>query len=148
LEACQLLQSVLQELDVALDQVRSLAAHQDLLYQKVIPLLHDSLDGVDDETALVLENYFQAYSLAARYYIAKNTRKLLVNGEQGHILGAGTSVPKCKNLSPETRLQEYGLQFVLEHEDGVIDKVIVGCSSPEQVVDNISTLYKVEEGSA
>ena len=47
---------------------------------------------------------------------------------------------------PIKRLQEYGLEFVLKHDD-IVDKVVVGASSPEQLVDNLETLYKWEEES-
>ncbi|GKY90467.1 hypothetical protein MPSEU_000020500 [Mayamaea pseudoterrestris] len=139
LAGCQLLQSLLQDLDAGLEQLRSLAAHQSVLYERVIPIIHETFSEMDAETAQLLEQYFQAYSLAVRYAIAKNTRKLIVSGEQG------SNAPKCKDLTPETRLQEYGLRFALKHEHGVIDKVVIGSSSPEQVVDNIYSLYKAME---
>jgi hypothetical protein len=139
LDGCKLLQSLLHDFDAGLAKVRSFAAHEDELYNKVIPLIHDTFEGYDEETAQVLQSFFGAYSMAVKYSIASNLRKLLTSGE------AGSNVPKCTDLQHEMRLQEYGLHFVLAHHDA-IDKVMIGASDASQVIDALDIVRRVVAG--
>jgi hypothetical protein len=81
LDGCKLLHSLLHDVDYGLEKVRSFAAHEQELYEKIIPLIHDTFEGYDEETAAVLQSFFAAYSLAVKYAIARNTRKLLTQGD-------------------------------------------------------------------
>lgn len=146
LEACQHLQQLLRDLDARLEdhRVLSLEEHDQFLMQRVVSFLHGSLESMDEESASVLEQVFATYAVAVRYAVARNTRMQLVGGGDGQSTTA-TVVPKCRDLEQSMRLQEYALRFVLQHDAGVVDKVIVGSSSPEQVVDNLETMYKLEE---
>jgi len=156
-----------------LDRVRSYAAHEDELYNRIIPLIHDTFEAYDDETANVLQSFFGAYALAVKYAIAKNTRKLLREGEaassggKGGGGGGGITVPRSfseDELPQQMRLQEFGLRYVLvgmnrkkldgDDEEGGgesagrserrhFDKIMVGASQPEQVVDTVQIVTKV-----
>jgi aryl-alcohol dehydrogenase-like predicted oxidoreductase len=136
LDGCKLLQSLLHDVDAGLEQVRSFAAHEQQLYEQIIPLIHDTFEGYDEETAAVLQSFFAAYSLAVKFAIARNTRKLLQEGEAGK----EGSVPVYTDIPEETRLQEYALQFLLKEQ--AIDKVIAGCSQPDQVLDLVEIVGK------
>jgi hypothetical protein len=130
LDGCKLLHSLLHDVDHGLEKVRSFAAHEQELYDKIIPLIHDTFEGYDEETAAVLQSFFAAYTLAVKFAIARNTRKLLTQGD------GNSSSPKPEvyaDIPQETRLQEYALQFLLQ--EPAIDMVIAGCSQPDQVLD-------------
>lgn len=130
LDGCKLLQSLLHDVDVKLDKMRSFAAHEDEVYQKIIPLIHDTFEGYDEETATVLGNFFASYSLAVRYYIARNTRKLLKEGENGD---GGT--PKYPDIPDDVKLQKYAMDFLLREES--IDKLVVGWTRPDQIEEDL-----------
>jgi hypothetical protein len=144
LDGCKLLQSMLFDLDQGLANVRSLGAHEQDLYQRIIPLIHDTFEGYDEETADVLEMFFKSYSLAVRYSIANNTRFLLQHGGddgKGH---------KYEELSDDEKLQDFALRYLLEEK--AIDKVIVGATKSEQIVEMVKLCEhldsKVEESTA
>lgn len=132
LDGCKLLHSLLHDVDHGLEKVRSFAAHEQDLYEKIIPLIHDTFEGYDEETAAVLQSFFAAYSLAVKYAIARNTRALLQEG--------GGSAPVYKDIPQETRLQEYALQFLFR--EPAIDMVIAGCTQPDQVLDMVGIAGK------
>ena len=159
-DGCRLMQSVLHDLDVGLETVRSFAAHEDTLYRQVIPLIQDTFETYDEGTAQVLQSFFGAYSLAVRYHVAKNTRDLLCHGENSSSSGGGdysnTVTYTQEELPASKRLQEFALEFVLKQtvasseddKDGVnkpaIDKVILGCSQPIQVVSAVEIVNKFD----
>ena len=74
LDGCKLMQSLLHDVDVGLSKMRSFAVHERELMQRIIPLIYDTFEEYDEDTATVLQTFFAAYSLAVRYSIAKNTR--------------------------------------------------------------------------
>lgn len=127
LDGCKLLQSLLHDLDHGLENIRSFAAHEDDLYKKIIPLIHDTFEEYDEDTGDVLKSFFGAYSLAVRHAIAKNTRFLLRKGE------GGNNVPTYPDLPQETRLQDFALRHLLDAD--IFSKYIIGWTEPEQVVD-------------
>jgi hypothetical protein len=135
LDGCKLLHSLLHDVDFGLEKVRSFAAHEQDLYEKIIPLIHDTFEGYDEETAAVLQSFFAAYSLAVKYAIARNTRTLLKEGDSN-----SSSAPVYADIPQETRLQEYALQFLFK--EPAIDMVIAGCSKPDQVLDMVQIAGK------
>jgi aryl-alcohol dehydrogenase-like predicted oxidoreductase len=132
LDGCKLLHSLLHDVDIGLEKVRSFAAHEQDLYEKIIPLIHDTFEGYDEETAAVLQSFFAAYSLAVKHAIARNTRALLQEG--------GGSAPVYADIPQETRLQEYALQFLFQ--EPAVDMVIAGCSHPDQLLDMVGIAGK------
>jgi hypothetical protein len=141
LDGCKLMQSLLHDVDAGLDQVRSFAAHEEFLLQKVIPLIHDTFESYDDDTAKVLEAFFGAFNLAVKYSIAKNVRHLLIHGEDD-----GGDSPKYP-VPEDMRLQEFALRHVWKEKG--IDKIIVGASDPNQIVDIVNIGKQLEaEGSS
>ena len=82
LDGCKLVQSMIHDLDSDLEHIRSFAAHEDELYGRIIPLLYDTFEAMDDTTSNVLQAYFAAYAVAVRFAIAKKTRQLLREGEE------------------------------------------------------------------
>ncbi len=55
LDGCKLMQSMIHDLDNQLADVRSFAAHEDELYGRIIPLIHDTFELMDDTTSDVLQ---------------------------------------------------------------------------------------------
>ena len=145
LDGCKLMQSLLHDVDAGLEKVRSFQAHEDELYNKIIPLIHDTFESYDEETANVLQSFFGAYTLAVRHAIARNTRKLLVQGE------TGSNIPKY-DIPEDERLQEFALRYVFETGGDSIDKVIVGCAKAEHVLDTVEIVNRyfddTKEGEA
>ena len=134
LDGCKLMQSLLHDVDASLESVRSFAQHEQDLFQRIIPLIHDTFEGYDEDTAQILQTFFGAYSLAVRYAIAKNTRQVLVEGDKDG------SAPKYPDLSPDVALQEYALHFLLQAK--CIDKFLVGFSEPEQILQDMDIVHK------
>ena len=125
LDGCKLLQSLLHDMDKGLINARSFAAHEQELLESVIPTLYGTLEEIDEESSQLLRAFFTTHSLAIRHAIAQNTRSLLRQGGEG--------VPTYP-IPPTMRLQEYALQHLLDQE--VFAKIIVGCSTPEEVNDD------------
>jgi hypothetical protein len=148
------------------------AVHERELMQRIIPLIYDTFEEYDDDTAKVLQTFFAGYTIAVRYAIAKNTRYLLLHGEDS--LSASSNIPIFKDLHPDMKLQEYALDFILKQqletlqgpretngsndaassdESGkaarpttnskdVINKLVVGCTDPDQVIDDLELVYQ------
>jgi len=135
LDGCKLLQSMLHDLDAGLAKVRSLGAHEEDLYQRIIPLIHDTFEGYDEETADVLEMFFKCYALAVRYSIARNTRELL---KQGGDDGKGY---KYDSIPDDEKLQDYALKYLLKER--AISKVVVGTTKPDHVTDLLKECARV-----
>jgi len=55
LDGCKLMQSMIHDLDNQLEDIRSFAAHEDELYGRIIPLIHDTFELMDDKTSDVLQ---------------------------------------------------------------------------------------------
>ena len=123
-----------------MDFETSVRQHESELVERVIPLIHDTFESYDDQTAHVLQSFFAAYSMAVRFAIARNTRKLLTEGESEASSSSSFThkIPVYPDLPPETRLQEFGLGHVLDQE--VFDKIVIGCSEAEQLTDNLEIL--------
>ena len=122
LDGCKLVQSMIHDLDSDLEHIRSFAAHEDELYKRIIPLLYDTFEAIDDQTSDVLQAYFAAYAVAVRYAIAKNTRELLINGEEGNSQG-----PKYPELPQSMTLQEYSLRLLMAEK--AISRIVIGAST-------------------
>lgn len=168
LEACRLIQSMLHDLDQMVTNVRSLSAYESHLYSQVIPLLHESLEELDETSADVLQQFFESHGQAIRYTVAQNTRHLLQHHDDDQLLNLQeqqqpSSLNPNKNDQQEQQryhlsrhtvpshqtLQEYALQYLWEQrtendDDYVIDKVIVGCPRPEYVIEAIQSYDKMK----
>lgn len=145
LDGCKLLQSLFHDLDAGLSKQRSLAAHEQYLTETVIPLIHDTFESYDEESAQVLEQFFATYTVAVRHAIAKNTRALL-QGEEAMSFETGdmdSSRTPVYPIPPAMRLQEFGLSFVLQQPS--ISKVVVGATEVDQVVENVHIASRAHE---
>ena len=132
LDGCRLLQSMIHDLDANLDDIRSFSAYEDELYAKVVPLIHDTFEELDEDSAQVLQAFFVAHGAAVRHAIAKTTRKLLKEGGDG---------VKPYDVPDDCTLQEFALQHLLKQSQ--IDKVIVGCPKPEHVLESLHSADKL-----
>mmetsp|Transcript_2164 Transcript_2164/g.4965 ORF Transcript_2164/g.4965 Transcript_2164/m.4965 type:complete len:655 (-) Transcript_2164:877-2841(-) len=134
LDGCRLLQSMIHDLDANLDDIRSFSAYEDDLYAKVVPLIHDTFEELDEDSAQVLQSFFVAHGGAVRHAIAKTTRKLLQEGGDG---------VKSYDVPEGLTLQEFALQHLLKQKQ--VDKVIVGCPKPEHVLEAIHSADKLSK---
>jgi hypothetical protein len=137
LDGCKLMQSMLHDLDIGLEKVRSLGAHEEHLYQQIIPLIHDTFEAYDEETANVLEVFFKSYSLAVRYSIARNTRQLLKTGGDD---GKGYHY---NHMPQEEKLQDFALRYLMKED--AISKVIVGATKPEHVLSIVTLCHRLDD---
>ena len=133
LDGCRLLQSMIHDLDNSLDTIRSFAAYEEDLYNKVVPLIHDTFEELDEDSAMVLQSFFVAHGAAVRHAIAKTTRELLKEG--------GDGVPPYE-VPDDVTLQEFALQHLLKQKQ--IDKVIVGCPQAEHVLEALHAADKLQ----
>jgi hypothetical protein len=130
LDGCKLVQSMLHDLDSNLEKVRSFAAHEDELYGRIIPLLYDTFEAMDDRTSDVLQAYFAAYAVAVRYAIAKKTRKVLKKGDEGSSSSSSsssTSGVTYPDIPQSMTLQEYSLRHMLA--DKSLSRIVIGAST-------------------
>eukprot|EP00527_Entomoneis_sp_CCMP2396_P002251 CAMPEP_0198146094 /NCGR_PEP_ID=MMETSP1443-20131203/27335_1 /TAXON_ID=186043 /ORGANISM="Entomoneis sp., Strain CCMP2396" /LENGTH=589 /DNA_ID=CAMNT_0043809929 /DNA_START=147 /DNA_END=1916 /DNA_ORIENTATION=+ len=145
LDGCKLMQSLLHDVDNGLEQVRSFSLHEEFLSSKIIPLIHDTFESYDDDTAQVLKSFFAAYSLAVRHAIARNTRKLLKEGESANSTDMTVKTPTYPDLPSSMRLQEFAIRFLLSQKQGnkaLVDKIVVGCVEPDHVLDDLEMVYQ------
>ena len=134
LEGCRLLQSMLHDLDAQLDHVRSFQAYEEHLSSKVIPIIHNTFEELDDTSAEVLQAFFMMHGAAVRHAVAKTTRKLLREGGEG--------VPPY-HIPDTQKLQDFALQWLLRHDENIVSKVIVGCPKPQHVMEAVNAADSV-----
>ena len=142
LDGARLLQSMIHDLDSNLSSglFRSFSAYEEELYTKIVPLIHDSFEELDEETSSVLQGFFKAYGNAVKKSIANTTRKLLKDG------GVGVD---SYIISDNLTLQESALQFLLKQQVSdstihLVDRVIVGCPQPEYVLQAVQAADNLE----
>ena len=144
LDGCKLIQSMIHDLDANLSsgQLRSFAAYEEDLYSKAIPLIHDTFEELDADSADLLQRFFQAHGNAVRHSIAKTTRQLVKEG--------GDGVEKY-NIPDDWSLQEFALGYLWKQQcEGdfangqLIDKVVVGCPKLGHVVELVEIADKVQ----
>ena len=69
LEGCRLLQSMLSDLDLSLLTMRSFEAYQNELVTKVIPMIHNTFEELDEESATVLQVSVFIFEKGMRYLL-------------------------------------------------------------------------------
>jgi len=147
LDGCKLLQSMIHDLDANLSSgnIRSFERYEEELYHSVVPLIKDTFEELDEQSSILLEKFFKAHGVAVRHSIARTTRNLLKDGKEG-----GVKYDIGNNQS----LQEFALQFLLQqrikdgelnHDQRVIDKIIVGCTQPEHVINMIQIADRFDQ---
>jgi len=124
LDGCKLMQSMIHDLDNQLVEIRSFAAHEDELYGRIIPLIHDTFELMDDKTSDILQAYFAAYAVAVRYAIATKTREVLKEGETVNNTSTGITYP---NIPQTMTLQDYALRHMLTEK--CFDRIVIGAST-------------------
>jgi hypothetical protein len=134
LHGCQILLQMIQNCDAVLQKARCIQIHEMLLSQYVLPILSNQFDSLDDQTSRTLEAYFAAYGPTMQYYVAHNTRQLLLYGESMTAtknnpddnddtvaLSSSSSPPPRYYHVPKTkRLQEFGLELLLQQQIQVV----------------------------
>jgi hypothetical protein len=124
LDGCKLVQSMIHDLDNQLEHIRSFAAHEDELYGRIIPLLYDTFELMDDKTSDVLQAFFAAYAVAVRFAIAKKTREILKHGDNDK--GIGITYP---TVPQSMTLQEFALRHMLAEK--CFDRIVIGASTKQ-----------------
>ncbi|KAL7470902.1 hypothetical protein ACHAXS_011188, partial [Conticribra weissflogii] len=80
LDGCKLLRDMIHDLDASLDDMRSFAAYEEYLMNVAVPLIYGSFEGLDEESAAMLQLFFRAHGMAVRMVVARWTRELLLGG--------------------------------------------------------------------
>lgn len=135
LDGCKLLQGMLHDLDAGLDAMQSFAAYEDYLVKTVVPLIYGSFEGLDEESAGMLQVFFRVHGMAVRMVVTRWTRELLLADEGRSAawteLGfgdfAGIEIPE------DVTLQEFSLRHLLKDE--AVQSLVLGCSQPEHVLE-------------
>ncbi len=137
IDGCKLLQSMIHDLDANLTsgQIRSFAAYEEELYSKVVPLIHDTFEELDAESADILHRFFHIHGNAVRQSIARITRESLKGGGEG--------VGKY-DIPDDMSLQQFALNFLWDQscngefaKGPIVDKVVVGCPKAEHVIEAV-----------
>jgi hypothetical protein len=136
LDGCKLVQSMIHDLDTDLENIRSFAAHEEELYSRIIPLLHDTFEAMDDRTTEVLSAYFAAYAVAVRYAIAKKTRDVLHKGEGG-------STVTYPDIPQSMTLQEYAMRHLVA--DKAFSRIIIGASTMQDFLHQTELMEAIGE---
>jgi hypothetical protein len=132
LDGCKLVQSTIHDLE----NIRSFAAHEEELYSRIIPLLYDTFEAMDDRTSEVLSAYFAAYAVAVRYAIAKKTRDVLQKGEGG-------STVTYPDIPQSMTLQEYALRHLVA--DKTFSRIIIGASTMQHFIHQTELMETIGE---
>jgi hypothetical protein len=166
LHGCQLLQNMIRRLDSVLENARSVKTHEVLLGTEVIPTLRDKFESYDENTSYALQAYFTSYGKTMEYYVAKNTRQLLLHGEPNRKTNATTvnaeitppTYDAINDLPDDKRLQEFGIELLFKQsirknnieesvsssaleekpDVAVFDIIMVGLSNLEETCDTIN----------
>lgn len=159
LDGCKLVQSMIHDLDADLEYVRSFAAHEEDLYGRIIPLLYDTFEAMDDRTSDVLQAYFAAYGVAVRYAIAKKTRQVLKEGEisasrsssskagSADASGSGGNISFSSgatypNIPQQMTLQEYALRHLMA--DKSLSRIVIGASTLQDFEHQTELISMIE----
>mmetsp|Transcript_16623 Transcript_16623/g.19159 ORF Transcript_16623/g.19159 Transcript_16623/m.19159 type:complete len:478 (-) Transcript_16623:203-1636(-) len=122
----KILSDMIQELNKRLEEAQSFTQHEIDLMSIVMPVLEGTFEEVDEETSKILQDFFAAYGLAARYHIAQKTRSLLAEG------GEGVNPYK---IPSDMKMQQFAIEQLLQEK--IISKIIVGGTKPEHVRDTM-----------
>lgn len=124
LDGAKVLQSLLRDMDAGIDTVTSFSQHEQHVMNVVIPTLSSTFEELDEPSTHMLSNYFAAHGWTIRHRLATKTRKMLLAG--------GNGIP-AYDIPNHVKLQDYALAHLLQEK--CIDKVIMGATQPEQIVD-------------
>ena len=132
LHGCQILLQMIQNCHEVLQNARCIQIHEMLLSQYVLPILSNQFASLDDQTSRTLEAYFTIYGPTMQYYVAHNTRQLLLHGETTTTGANGIdngnhsnhqnentvalSSPRYNHVPKTKRLQEFGLELLLQQQ--------------------------------
>ena len=125
LHGCRMLEEMIHNCHAVLQQARCIQIHEMLLSQYVLPILSGQFVSLDEQTSQILEAYFSAYGPTLQYYVARNTRQLLVRGDN-HVddttkgpddndqvvASSPLSPPRYDHVPITQRLQEFGLELL------------------------------------
>lgn len=126
LVGAKILLDMIQGLDVDLEGLRSFAQHEQELMGTVMPIIDGKFEEIDEESLEVLQNFFAALGLTARYHIARNTRSLLVKGGEG---------VDPYNIPVGMKMQDFAIRELLKEK--VVSKIVVGATKPDHVRDTV-----------
>jgi hypothetical protein len=132
IKGCRMLQAMLSEMDSKVSTWRTFAKYEEELMADIIPTIHSKFEELDETSALVLHSFFKEYSNAVRWHVAKNVRGMLKDGDKSGGNGENGGMMMVWDVPKEVSLQDFALKNLLEME-GIIDGVVVGASSAEQI---------------
>ena len=168
LDGCKLLRDLIHDLDASVDTMKSFAAYEEYLVNVAVPVIYGSFEGLDDESAALLQAFFTIHGTAVRMVVARWTRELLLGGwKKVEIQNQGQSMihewdtdkekdaanlwqklglgqfPGGYKIPEDMTLQEFSLKYLLDDES--IHGIVVGCSRPEHVLEALKAADSAEK---
>mmetsp|Transcript_26039 Transcript_26039/g.39416 ORF Transcript_26039/g.39416 Transcript_26039/m.39416 type:complete len:482 (+) Transcript_26039:29-1474(+) len=126
IEGAKILIEMIQGLDRRLESSITFSQHERELMSNVMPVLEGTFEEIDEQSLEILQDFFAAHGLAARYHIARRTRSCSIEG--------GKDVMPYK-IPSNMKMQEFALGQLLKEQ--TISKIIVGATKPEHVRDTM-----------
>ena len=159
IEACIFLCSLIRDMDREMDQFTSFQHYEQNIMNGIVPVIHEKIEGMDEDSTSVLMKFFEAYGKAVREVIPFVTREKMksilnplggttkMNSEAGvggdesgdekkgekkeSISGMGLHMSERPHeIDDEMSLEEYSLRWINQVECG---NIVVGMTAEEHV---------------
>jgi hypothetical protein len=91
-QGCRLLQQMLYELDKSVQQTKSFHEYEDNLHTKVIPLIHNAFEELDETSTDLLQQFFMAHGAAVRVGYIYDSYFIFINGRISIIMLSKTTI--------------------------------------------------------
>jgi hypothetical protein len=144
IEACGLLKSLLNDLLTEFPKFISVEMYENNLQQSIIPMIHKTFDGMDDDSIDQIQGFFDKYGKAVRsmapYHMQsyvdstidpftgdnKNSTSCISETEEDDEDDDEGSydVQTTHQIPPDTKIEQYSLQWLL-HKRSPIDTILL-----------------------
>lgn len=125
LEACAFLKKLVHDMESQLLEFDNVNHFSKDLQEKILPVLNEKLEGIDEQTFQLLSSYFLHYEHLIRYITEQKARE--------HVMKTIAATPDLEPVAEAELLQAYSLRYLLTHP--LVDTVLVGMNSEQQVED-------------
>jgi aryl-alcohol dehydrogenase-like predicted oxidoreductase len=147
IEACIFLCSLIRDIDREIDQFTSFQHYEQNILEGIIPVIHDKIEGMDEDSTKVLMKFFEQYGKAVRCvvpFVTRSRMKSILN-PLANLLDAeskqkdsldnlgNASFNLCEtphDISDDMSLEEYSLKWINQINCG---NIIVGMTTDNHV---------------
>lgn len=133
---CMIVQDLVRELNSALVTFTSYTLFEAELERRIIPMVFQTFESLDEEAVEKLTTFFQRYGEMVKYNSALKTRELVLS-------------PKCPTgphaIAESQPLYDYALRWVLAKCPELLSTVLVGMTQEAQVMDALRVIREMEE---